>query len=115
MRLSAWDKGVNEYTKELKSNFRENYGRQKMTEEKLLGGARDWKEYSYSGYSLIYNDDIAERLSNPSELKRARGKSGYVGSYANKNEQWLDVQARALYQASRKLLEQEMKSRGFKK
>ena len=110
-RISAWQKGVDEYAKELKWNFRENYGRQKMTEEKLLGGAKDWKEYSWGGCSLIYDDDIAERLANPSELKRARGKSGHVGSWANKNEQWLDTQARALYQASYKLLNNEKKSR----
>lgn len=109
--VSAWERGVNAYANELKRDFRENYGRQKMTEEKLLNGARDWKQYSHGGMSLIYNDDIAERLSNPSELKRARGKSGYVGSKANKNEDWLDVQARALHQASRKLIEREMKSR----
>lgn len=109
--ISAWQRGVNEYAKELKRDFRENYGRQKMTEEKLLNGAKDWSQYSWGGMSLIYNDDIAERLSSPSELKRARGKSGYVGTMANKNEQWLDVQARALHQATRKLLEQEKRSR----
>lgn len=109
--VSKWLKGVDEYAKELKRDFRENYGRQKMTEEKLLNGARDWKEYSRGGMSLIYNDDIAERLATPSELKRARGKSGYVGTMANKNEDWLDVQARALYQASYKLLNQEKKGR----
>lgn len=110
-RISAWQKGVDEYAKELKEGFRENYGRQKMTEEKLLNGAKDWKQYSWGGNSLISNEDIAERLSNPSELKRARGKSGYVGSWANKDEQWLDTQARALYQASYKLLNNEKKSR----
>lgn len=40
-RISAWQKGVDEYAKELKEGFRENYGRQKMTEEKLLNGAKD--------------------------------------------------------------------------
>ena len=111
MRQSAWSRGVNQYANELKQNFRENYGRQKITEEKLLNGAANWKEYSYGGNSLIYNQDIAERLSSPSELKRAKGKSGYVGSQANRNEQWLDVQARALNQAARKLLERELKGR----
>lgn len=109
--ISAWNKGVDQYAKELKREFRENYGRQKITEDKLLNGAKDWKEYSYGGMSLIYNDDIAGRLANPSELKKARGKSGYVGSMANKNESWLDVQARALYQASRKIIEHELRGR----
>ena len=112
-RISAWDKGVNQYKEELRSDFKENYPNEPMTEEKLLNGAKDWKQYSWGGSSLIYNDDIAERLSNPSELKRAKGKSGYVGSYANKDEQWLDVQARALHQAARKLLETEKRGRRF--
>ena len=104
-------KGVDEYAKELKRNFRENYGRQKMTEEKLLNGAKDWKHYSYGGNSLIYNGDIAERLATPSELKRVKDKYGNYREMANKNENWLDVQARALYQASYKLLNQEKKGR----
>lgn len=107
MRLSAWQKGVNEYAAELKRGFKENYPGQKMTEEKLLNGARDWKEYSYGGNSLIYNQDIAKRLSNPSELKRTKGGL----NRPNKNEEWIDTQTRALFQASRKLLEQERKSR----
>lgn len=109
-RISKWEQGVNDYADWLKSDFKENYGREKMTEEKLLNGAKDWKEYSWSGNALIYDDDIAEKLATPSELKRARGKSGHVGSWANKKEQWLDVQARALYQASRKLLENRKRS-----
>lgn len=113
MKSSAWQKGVNQYARELKQDFKENYPNQPISEEKLLNGAKDWKQYSYGGMSLIYNDDIAKRLSNPSELKKAQGKSGYVGTMANKNESWLDVQARALHQASRKVLEQELKSRKF--
>lgn len=111
MRESAWSKGVNQYARELKRDFKENYPNQKMSEEKLLNGASNWHDYSWGGNSLIYNDDIAERLSNPSELKKARGKSDYVGSRANAREEWLDVQARALSQASRKLLEQEKRGR----
>lgn len=107
MRQSAWSRGVDQYAKELKRGFRESYGRQKMTEEKLLNGARDWKEYSYGGCSLIYDEDIAKRLSNPTELKMTRNGQ----RRPNRNEEWLDTQARALHQASRKLLEQEKKSR----
>ena len=107
MRQSAWSRGVDQYAKELKRGFRESYGRQKMTEEKLLNGARDWKEYSYGGCSLIYDEDLAKRLSNPTELKMTRNGQ----RRPNRNEEWLDTQARALHQASRKLLEQEKKSR----
>lgn len=107
MQISAWQKGVNEYAKDLKSQFREEYGRQKMTEEKLLNGAKDWKEYSYGGNSLIYDGDIAKRLSSPSELK----KTNYGEKRSNAREEWLDTQARALYQASYKLLHNEKKGR----
>lgn len=102
---SKWNRGVRQYEHELRSQFNENYPHgTKMTEDKLLNGANDWKQYSYGGNSLIYNEDIAQRLATPSELKRARGASGYVGSQANKQESWLDVQSRALQQASNNLL-----------
>ena len=107
MRISAWQRGVDKYAKELKSQFRESYGNEKMTEEKLLNGASDWHQYSWGGNSLIYDQDIAERLSSPSELKRTRNGS----LKPNKNEEWLDTQARALYQASYKLLNNEKRSR----
>ena len=97
-RKSAWDKGVDEYADELRENLREN--KLKPTEQNMLNGARDWKQYSYGGMSLIYNEDIARRLSSPSELKRTNNGQ----NRPNKNEEWLDVQARALYQASRKVL-----------
>lgn len=106
-RTSAWSRGVDKYASELKSSFRENYGRQKMTEEKLLNGAKDWSQYSWGGNSLIYDEDIARRLSNPSELKA----TDYGHRNPNIREQWLDTQARALSQASRKLLEQEKRGR----
>ena len=100
---SKWNKGVNEYASELRRNFRENYPGQKMTEEKLLNGARNWEHYSYGGSSLIYDADIAERLATPSEIKRVTRKDGSLGN-PNRHEQWLDTQARALHQASNKLL-----------
>ena len=78
-----------------------------MTEEKLLSGAKDWKEYSWGGRSLIYDQDIAERLSSPSELRKTNNGQ----RRPNAREEWLDTQARALYQASYKLLNNEKKSR----
>lgn len=98
MRKSAWDKGVDEYKEEIKDYLREN--RLAPTRKNMLNGASDWKQYSWGGNSLIYNEDIAERLSSPSELKRTKG-----GQYRpNKNEEWLDTQARALFQASERLI-----------
>lgn len=96
---SAWDKGVTLYALELLDNLRDLPAAESRQEiqKALLNGARDWREYSWGGCSLIYNGDIAERLCSPSELKRCRG-----GEWRpNRREEWLDVQARALYQASR--------------
>ena len=98
VRKSAWQRGVDEYADELRENLREN--KLAPTEKNMLNGASDWKQYSWGGMSLIYNEDIARRLSSPSELKRT--KNGQLRP--NKNEEWLDTQARALYQASRKVM-----------
>ena len=63
----------------------------------LLNGADNWEQYSEGGCSLIYDADIAERLCSPSGLKRCKG-----GERApNSRENWIDCQARALFQASR--------------
>ena len=61
----------------------------------LLNGAADWKQYSWGGCSLIYNCQIARRLSTPSEFRKSN--NGKIRP--NKKEEWLDVQARALSQA----------------
>ena len=61
-----------------------------------MNGASSWDQYSWGGCSLIYNSDIAERLCTPSELKQTRNGE----RKPNANEEWLDTQARALYQAS---------------
>jgi hypothetical protein len=95
---SAWSKGVKLYALELIEAFpddREFYG-SPADKKGLLNGAQDWKEYSYGGCSLIYNEDIAKRLCTPSEYKRTKaGRNN-----PNARENWLDVQARALYQAA---------------
>ena len=107
--LSTWNQGVNLYAKELIDNFKEfkeNYPNEStlITLKPLLNGAKDWKQYSWDGNSLIYTNDIAERLTPYSTLKKLK-KIEY-GTYdkPNKNEDWLDVQARALFQASNKIL-----------
>lgn len=66
----------------------------------LLNGARDWRQYSWGGCALCYNEDIALRYCTPSELKRTRNG----GRRPNSREEWLDVQARALGQAARHIL-----------
>ena len=68
---------------------------EKNIKKALLNGAQDWNEYSFAGCALIYNRDIAERLCTPSELRKTQGGK----RRPNSRETWLDVQARALYQA----------------
>lgn len=103
---SAWSKGVTVYALELLEEYQERAvyeGREAADraefETWLLNGADSWESYSYGGSSLIYNGDIAERLCCPSEYKRTREGE----RRPNSREEWLDVQARALYQAACRL------------
>ena len=96
---SAWSKAVKVYALELLEDMdcNEEYYGSPADKKSLLNGANDWSQYSWGGCSLIYNGDIAERVCTPSEFKKSNG-----GHWApNRNEEWLDVQARALYQAER--------------
>ena len=99
---SAWDKGVTVYALELVEELKERAayeGRNpepgKECLEWMLNGAQGWNQYSWGGSSLIYDGDIAERLCTPSELKKTR----HGERRPNSREEWLDTQARALYQA----------------
>lgn len=100
-KKSAWQKGVELYAQELLEQFHWNYDEgEKITEEKLLNGAQNWKEYSWGGSALIYDYEIAERLCTPSELKKTRNGE----RRPNAREEWLDTQARALFQAARRVI-----------
>lgn len=102
----AWDKGVTlyalEFVEELNAQIDDGYFDEmdlsdaKKVREALLNGAKDWSQYSWGGCSLAYDIDIAERLCCPSELKKTRNGE----RRPNAREEWLDVQARALYQAA---------------
>lgn len=94
---SAWSKGVKQYAFELLDNlsYAENYNSRNI-EKSLLNGASDWKQYSEGGCSLIYDRDIAERLCSPYELRKTRNGE----RNPNSRENWLQCQARALFQAS---------------
>lgn len=106
---SAWDKGVTKYALELVEQLGEQinggyFEELDLTESKkvraaLLNGAADWSQYSWGGCSLIYDSDIAERLCNPSELKKTRNGE----RRPNSREEWLDTQARALFQAANRV------------
>lgn len=102
---SAWTRGVTKYALDLLDDFEETVAythidEASMNKDLLLNGATNWLEYSYGGNSLIYDGDIAERLCSPSELKRKKNGDLPPNSY----EDWLEVQARALTQASNLLL-----------
>lgn len=98
----AWNNGVKWYALYLIEQL-EDYTKvvpnRAEIESVLLNGASDWKQYSYGGCALIYDGGIAETLCSPSELKKVTRKDGTLRDKANSRETWLDVQARALYQA----------------
>ena len=93
---SAWKAGVILYAFDILDNMEDR----EVTEKNLLNGAEDWKQYSYGGRALIYDVDICHRLCTPSEIKKTKDGE----RRPNKQENWLDVQARALYQAVRLII-----------
>ena len=101
---SAWAKGVKWYALNLVAAVYQNdTDIVKADVSVYLNGAENWREYSYGVHSgtLVYDYDIAERLCTPSELR----KIDFGRKQPNSRENWLDVQARALYQAHRLIAE----------
>lgn len=100
---SAWTRGVKMYALELLEDLADNRDTDEIKEicnlnllkKALLSGADDWRQYSEGGCSLICNKDIAERLCTKSEL--AKTDNGRKNPSAREN--WIDCQARALFQA----------------
>lgn len=107
---SYWNRGVNEYAIELLETLEymtdngEIPTRWIELEKALLNGADTWQQYSEGGCSLIYNCEIAKRLCTPSELKKVtnHGKA-FLFANPNPRENWIDCQARALYQAGNRI------------
>lgn len=103
---SAWDNAVTQYALDLLEDIQwcaNDAERLPLDgvelEQWALNGASCWEQYSNGGCSLCYDGQIAERVCTPSELKRKHG-----GAYEpNSRETWLDVQARALYQACNRI------------
>lgn len=103
---SAWEKAVTLYALDLLEDVQEGADNMERLpldgaelEQWALNGASCWEQYSNGGCSICYNADIAARVCTPSELKRKHG-----GAYEpNSRETWLDVQARALYQACNRI------------
>lgn len=107
---SAWSKGVQLYAVDMlymaidraRYDFENNETPADITKEAyFLNGAANWVQYSLGGCALIYDAEIAERVCTPSELRRKRGGELRPNGW----ETWLDVQARALSQAWRMILD----------
>ena len=94
---SAWSRGVRAYAVELLEDLDDgaDLANEVMLQKELLNGADNWRQYSEGGCALVYDADIAERLCSPSELKRTK----WGMRAPNCRENWLEVQARALWQA----------------
>ena len=101
---SAWDRGVKAYAVELVEylNSSADLSNEVMIQKELLNGASSWLQYSEGGCALCYDVEIAERLCPPSALRR--NKWGMLPP--NGRENWLEVQAMALWQAH-KVIETE--------
>lgn len=105
---SCWDRGVNGFALDLLDSYEEiceyceNEGEPipELCKKTLLNGATNWDSYCYGGFALIYDEDIAKSLCTPSELKR----TNYGRNDPNQRETWMDVQARAYFQAYRRLI-----------
>lgn len=106
---SAWGRGVTAYAVDMLQQIAGYYNGGYISADDLatwataeavaLNGARDWDEYSWGGSALVYDGDIAAALCTPSELKKTRNGD----RRPNSREEWLDVQARALRQAFRRV------------
>ena len=104
---SAWEKGVQLYALELIEGLEGRAAYEGRNPEPgaecewwMLNGAENWKQYSWGGCSLIYDQHIAARLCNPSELRKTHNGQ----RRPNAREEWLDTQARALYQAAERVM-----------
>ena len=93
---SAWKTGVIKYAFDILDNIEDG----EVTEKKMLNGAENWHQYSEGGCALIDDELICRRLCSPSEIKKTHNGE----RRPNKQENWIDVQARALYQAARLIM-----------
>lgn len=96
---SAWDKGVTQYALMLADNIPDDLTDMLKVTSAMLYGAHNWVQYSYGGLAYVCDGDIAAALCSPSELKRCKGGT----RNPNRNENWMDVQARAIFQAAKRL------------
>lgn len=103
---STWQKAVQEDASWLLEEImdrHDNVVNDTMTFKSMEGfenvlrmGADTWKDFSEGGGALIYNEDIAKHYCTASELKKTHNGE----RKPNSRESWLDVQARAFWQAA---------------
>ena len=97
---SYWRKGVKAYAVEMVESIdSKKEVSDRFIKSDLLNGASDWNQYSEGGCALIYDRDIAERLCSPSGLKKLTRSNGALKDRPNRRENWIQCQARALFQA----------------
>ena len=96
---SAWSRGVKAYAVELVEALDDDadLANEVLLQKELLNGAQSWMQYSEGGAALCYDADIAERLCPPSAVKRSK----WGMRAPNGRENWIECQARALWQAHR--------------
>lgn len=104
---SKWQKAVQEDASWLLEELSDNYHDEILNDTMAFGsiegfervlrmGADTWKDFSEGGGALIYDKDIAEHYCTKSELKKTHNGE----RKPNSRESWLDVQARAFWQAA---------------
>lgn len=100
---STWNKGIKSWALDLLEDVEDAgftvFSSFKEFKETALNGAENWAQYCYGGCALIYDADIMKTFCTPSEIKRYTRKDGSLKD-PNKNEIWMDIQARAAFQAS---------------
>ena len=94
---SAWARGVKAYAVEIVESLNDDadLSNEVMLQKAVLNGADSWQQYSEGGCARVYDSDIAEMLCSPSELRRNKGGE----RQPNSSESWIELQARALWQA----------------
>lgn len=89
---SAWARGVQQTA----IDMLEGMDKSEMTSAKdALNGADSPEQWAYDANGLIYDEDMAALLCTPSELRLTNGGK----RQPNSCESWLDVYARAVFQA----------------
>lgn len=88
---SAWARGV----KQTALDMLDGIDDEMTSATDALNGAESPEHWAFGGCGLIYDADIADLLCTPSELRRTKGGK----RPPNSHESWLDVYARAAWQA----------------